>query len=54
MCTEIYAYGLRNPYRFAFDPNSGNTQFFINDVGDGTWEEVDLGSEGSELRLAGP
>lgn len=47
VCTEIYAYGLRNPYRFAFDPNSANTQFFVNDVGDGTWEEVDLGVKGA-------
>ncbi len=45
-CTEIYNWGLRNPYRFAFDPNSGNTVFFINDVGGGTWEEVDLGVKG--------
>jgi hypothetical protein len=47
VCTEIYAFGLRNPFRFAFDPNSGNSQFFINDVGDGTWEEVDLGIKGA-------
>jgi glucose/arabinose dehydrogenase len=46
-CTEIYAYGLRNPYRFAFDPNGGNSQFFINDVGQSTWEEVDLGAKGA-------
>jgi glucose/arabinose dehydrogenase len=46
LCTEIYDFGLRNPFRFAFDPNTGNSQFFINDVGGGTWEEVDLGGKG--------
>ena len=45
-CTEIYDFGLRNPFRFAFDPNTGNSQFFINDVGGSTWEEVDLGGKG--------
>jgi glucose/arabinose dehydrogenase len=45
-CTEIYDYGLRNPFRFAFDPNTGNSQFFINDVGETTWEEVDQGGKG--------
>jgi glucose/arabinose dehydrogenase len=45
-CTEIYDYGLRNPFRFAFDPNSSSTRFFINDVGQDTWEEVDDGGSG--------
>ena len=35
---EIWAYGLRNPWRFAFDPASGD--LFIGDVGQGDWEEV--------------
>lgn len=39
-CREIFSYGLRNPYRFAFDPNTSDTRFFINDVGQGTREEV--------------
>ncbi len=42
-CGEIYAWGLRNPFRFDFDPNSLQTRFFINDVGLATWEEIDLG-----------
>jgi len=46
VCTEIYASGLRNPFRFAFDPNTPATRFFINDVGEGTWEEVDEGGSG--------
>jgi len=45
-CLEIYDWGLRNPYRFAMDPNTGATHFFINDVGQGTWEEVDEGGKG--------
>jgi glucose/arabinose dehydrogenase len=45
-CTEIYDYGLRNPFRFAFDPNTSATRFFINDVGQNTWEEVDKGGNG--------
>ena len=39
-CREIFAYGLRNPFRFAFDPNTSATRFFINDVGQNTREEV--------------
>jgi glucose/arabinose dehydrogenase len=26
-CTEVFAYGLRNPYRIAFDPNARSTRF---------------------------
>ena len=47
ICREIFAYGLRNPWRFAFDPNTGATKFHINDVGQGTREEVDLGILGA-------
>ena len=32
----------------AFDPNAAGTRFFINDVGDITWEEVDLGTAGAD------
>ena len=42
-CREIYATGLRNPFRMAFDPNARGTRFFINDVGEQTWEEINLG-----------
>ena len=34
-CQETFAWGLRNPFRFAFDPNAAGTRFFINDVGQG-------------------
>ena len=47
VCEEIYAYGLRNPFRTAFDPNSATTRFRINDVGQSTWEEVDDGLAGA-------
>lgn len=45
-CQEIFASGLRNPYRFAFDPNGGGDRFFINDVGQVTAEEVNEGGAG--------
>jgi glucose/arabinose dehydrogenase len=47
-CREIYATGLRNPFRFAFDPNAAGTRFYINDVGQGAWEEIDLGAAGAD------
>jgi hypothetical protein len=46
-CQEIFAWGLRNPYRFAFDRNDGSDRFFINDVGQSTFEEVDQGIVGA-------
>ena len=47
-CQETFAWGLRNPFRLAFDPNSPTTRFFINDVGEITWEEIDLGQAGAD------
>ncbi len=46
-CKEIFAYGLRNPYRITFDPNARGSVFYINDVGEKTWEEVNLGAAGA-------
>ncbi len=50
ICGEIFATGLRNPYRIAFDPddNSGPQRFFINDVGGGAWEEIDDAVAGAD------
>ena len=44
---EIYAYGLRNPWRASFDDGPGGTgRFFVADVGQGDVEEVNLVESG--------
>lgn len=43
---EIWAYGLRNPWRFDFDPQG---RLIVADVGQDHWEEVDLVSGGDNL-----
>lgn len=45
-CQETFAWGLRNPFRFAFKP--GTSQFYINDVGQNAWEEIDVGQKGAD------
>jgi glucose/arabinose dehydrogenase len=47
-CQETFAWGFRNPFRIAFDSNAVGTRFFINDVGAGRWEEVDLAVAGAD------
>jgi hypothetical protein len=37
---EIWALGLRNPWRFSFDRQTGD--LYIGDVGQGAWEEVNV------------
>lgn len=44
-CGETWAYGLRNPYRFSIDRQTGDV--FIGDVGEGEMEEVNLQPAGS-------
>lgn len=48
ICRETFAWGLRNPFRFAFDPNASGTVFHVNDVGQNVWEEIDLGASGAD------
>jgi MYXO-CTERM domain-containing protein len=42
--TEIWSWGFRNPFRFSFDPMTGN--LWEGDVGEVTYEEVNLVTKG--------
>ena len=42
---EVWAYGLRNPWRFSFDTSTGD--LYIGDVGQNQWEEIDFLAAGS-------
>ncbi len=43
-CREVFAYGLRNPFRFSIRP--GTSSPYIGDVGGGAWEEIDVATSG--------
>jgi glucose/arabinose dehydrogenase len=42
--SEVWSYGLRNPWRFSFDKSTGD--LYIADVGQDSWEEVDVSAAG--------
>lgn len=44
-CEEVYAYGLRNPWRPSFDRATGD--LYIADVGQNCWEEVNFSAVGT-------
>jgi glucose/arabinose dehydrogenase len=48
---EIWAYGVRNPWRFSFDRLTDD--MFIGDVGQNVWEEVDFQPAGAGGRNYG-
>jgi len=41
---EIYAWGFRNPWRFCIDKKTG--EMWVSDVGEDTWEEINLVERG--------
>jgi glucose/arabinose dehydrogenase/subtilase family serine protease len=47
--TEIWAFGMRNPWRFTFDDvtRGGTGALVIGDVGQDNWEEIDYEPAGS-------
>ena len=47
----VWAIGLRNPFTFAVQPVTG--RIHINDVGEGTWEEINVGAAGANYGWPG-
>lgn len=47
---RVWAIGFRNPFRFNVQPDTDN--LFIADVGDGRWEEIDIGVAGGNFGWA--
>jgi glucose/arabinose dehydrogenase len=46
----IWALGLRNPFTFSFQPGTG--RMHVNDVGQNTWEEINVGAPGANFGWA--
>ncbi|MDO8250429.1 MAG: PQQ-dependent sugar dehydrogenase, partial [Rhodoferax sp.] len=47
LARAIWAYGLRNPFTFAVQPATG--RIHINDPGQNTWEEINVGAAGANF-----
>jgi glucose/arabinose dehydrogenase len=45
--SKVYAYGLRNPFRFSLKP--GTSTLYIGDVGSGEYEEIDVAHGGENF-----
>jgi glucose/arabinose dehydrogenase len=48
--TEFFAVGLRNPWQFSFDPLNGD--IWLGDVGNSTWEEINIITNGGNYGWA--
>jgi glucose/arabinose dehydrogenase len=48
---SIWARGLRNPFTFVIEPGTG--RMLINDVGNSTWEEINVGRPGADYGWPG-
>lgn len=44
--SRVWAYGLRNPFTFTFQPGTG--KLYVNDVGQNTWEEINDATTGGK------
>jgi glucose/arabinose dehydrogenase len=51
LARAVWASGLRNPFTFAIQPGTG--RIHINDVGQNTWEEINLGAPGANYGWPG-
>lgn len=47
-CAETFLWGLRNPFRLAFDPNAAGTRFRVNDPGQDRFEEINEAVPGAD------